>query len=350
MSVKAAVESGKFTVQNLTASINRIKTIRTRLAELGIFEEKGITTTHADIEFKDGKLTLVTEKERGEDGDSVDRGERDSHPVKAIHLPLLNKILADELQNVRAFGEEYANDEGGEQFDEVIAELHELQKESLELTLEMLRFGALRGKVYGAKGNLILDLFKLFGLDEAATQDVIDFDAPNGVRNALAEALRTSKKHQNGVKASRYVGLMSASFTDKMLEDEGFRKAFDRYKDSDHYRNNVREGFLWDGIYWEEHTEEKPDGTPFVDEGTALLIPVGNRGLFLTRFAPANYAETVNRKGLPFYSKGEPMKFDKGIEIEAQSNPINVCTSPLAVRHLSIKGLGETPAVKAKVK
>ncbi|MGL4505183.1 MAG: major capsid protein, partial [Aeromonas sobria] len=59
---------------------------------------------------------------------------------------------------------------------------------------------------------------------------------------------------------------------------------------------------------------------------------------------PANYNETINTKGLPFYAKGEVMRFDKGIDLEGQSNPLNVCTSPLAVRHLSIKAATKSAA------
>ncbi|MGL5285671.1 MAG: major capsid protein [Aeromonas sp.] len=337
MSVQKALESGKFTVQNLTAAINRTKTPKTRLAELGLFESKGITTTHADIEFKDGKLIIVSDKQRGEDGDKVDRADRDIKTVRAVHLPVVAELLADDLQDVRAFGEEYANDEGGERFDEVITELFEIQRQSLELTIEMMRFGALTGIVYGKAGNVILDMFALFGLDRADAIDVIDFTAAKGVRNQLAASLRTSKKHQAGVKATKYRALCSASFMDALLEDEGFRKAYDRYQDSAAFREDVRGGILWDGIVWEEHTEELPSGALFVPEGSALLVPENNKGLLLTRFAPANYNETVNTVGLPFYSQSEPMKFNKGLEIEAQSNPINVCTSPLAVRQLQIK-------------
>ncbi|MGL4504178.1 MAG: major capsid protein [Aeromonas sobria] len=343
MSVKAAVDSGKFTVQHLTAAINKSKVPRTRIAELGIFEEKGITTTHADIEFKDGKLIIVTEKERGQEGDKLDKADRTIKPFKCVHLPMSGSILADELQNVRSFGEEYADGEGGEQFDEVIDEEATRMKQSIELTIEMMRFGAISGKVLGKAGNTIHDFFKEFELNEADAVNVIDFSAKNGVRNQLAAALRDSKKHQAGVKATKYRALCSSSFMDALLEDEGFRKAYERYQDSVAFREDVRGGILWDGIVWEEHAEELPNGELMIPEGEARLIPENNKGLFITRFAPANYNETVNTKALPFYAKGEVMKFDKGIELEGQSNPLNVCTSPLAVRHLSIK-----TATKAK--
>lgn len=337
MSVKAAVEAGKFTVQNLTLAINKSKVAKRRLAQLALFEEKGITTTHCDIELKDGKLIIVTEKERGQEGDSLEKADRTIKSFKCLHLPVTGFINADDLQNVRAFGQEYDNDAGGEQWDEVVNEETTRMRQSLELTIEMMRMGAISGKVLGKAGNVIHDFFKEFELNEADAKNVIDFGAAKGVRNQISAALRESKKHQAGVKATRYRGLASAAFMDALLEDEGFRKAYDRYNDSAAFREDVRGGILWDGILWEEHTEELPDGTLMIPEGEARLIPENNAGLFVTRFAPANYAETVNTKGLPLYAKGEMTKFEKGVDLESQSNPLNVCTSPLAVRHLSIK-------------
>lgn len=337
MSIKAAADAGKFTVQNLTLAINKSKVAKTRIAELGIFEEKGVTTTSVDIEFKDGKLIIVGEKERGEQGDSLSKADRTIKPFKCVHLPVTGNIKADDLQDVRAFGEEFGNGTGGERWDEVISEETTRMRQSIELTIEMMRIGALKGQVIGKAGNVIHDLFAEFGVAEADAKNEIDFSAAKGVRNQLAEALRTSKKHQAGVKATNYRVLCSAVFMDKLLEDEGFRKAQERYQDSRAFREDVRSGIFWDGMFFEEHTEELPDGTLMIAEGAALLVPENNKGLLVTRFAPANYAETVNTMGLPLYSAGEMQDFNKGVDLEAQSNPLNVCTSPLAVRHLSIK-------------
>lgn len=335
MSVKAAVESGKFTLNHLTLAINKSKTPKTRLAQLGIFEEKGIHTTTADIEFKDGKLILVTEKARGEAGDTLDRPNRDIHTFRAIHLPVSGTLLADDLQDVRAFGAEFDNGQGGEQFDTVINEMVTRQRQSLELTLEMLRFGALRGKVLGKAGNVILDLFNTFGLTENANVDTIA-KTEHGYRNQFAKSLRESKVNQAGVKASRYRALCSASFMDALMTDTGFAKAYERYQDGAAFREDVRAGIMWDGILFEEHTEQYPNGDLMIPEGEALLIPENNAGLFVTRFCPANYNETVNTVGLPMYAKVDVMKFDKGLDTEAQMNPIVVNTSPLAVRVLKL--------------
>ena len=62
--------------------------------------------------------------------------------------------------------------------------------------------------------------------------------------------------------------------------------------------------------------------------------PLGVPDMFLTRFAPADYLETVRGIGLPYYTKTAPMRMNKGIQLESQSNPLNINTRPDAVIRL----------------
>jgi len=45
--------------------------------------------------------------------------------------------------------------------------------------------------------------------------------------------------------------------------------------------------------------------------------------------------ETVNTLGVPYYAKQEPRRMGKGIDLEAQSNPITLCTKPRAIIKLT---------------
>jgi len=65
------------------------------------------------------------------------------------------------------------------------------------------------------------------------------------------------------------------------------------------------------------------------------MVPEGVANLFITRFSPADYVEAANTIGLPYYAKQELMRMGKGVELEAQSNPITICTRPTAVIKLT---------------
>jgi hypothetical protein len=59
-------------------------------------------------------------------------------------------------------------------------------------------------------------------------------------------------------------------------------------------------------------------------------------GLFIERYAPADYEETVNTVGVPRYAKQYAMANGKGRNLEVQTNLIPICTQPLTLRRLTI--------------
>lgn len=330
MELQQALESEKFTVSNLTASINNVDLPPMRIAELGIFEERGIRTTTMSVEFKDGEIIIVPEKERGADGTHTEDRERKLFTFTAVHLPLEASIYADDIQNVRAFGSESEL----EQLDTLIADKHEDHRMSLDATIEYFRAGALTGKVLGAKGNVIVDLHATFGITPSQVTNEIDFTKP--LRSQILKAKTDSKKNQKGVKGRRYHALCSETYFAQLMDNDDFVKAFERSQEGAALRNDVSGGVEWQGVVWEQY-EDDINGKLIIPEGEARLFPTDKPKLFLTRFAPANYNETVNTIGLPYYSKSEPKRMGKGVDIESQSNVINICTNPLAVRRLTIK-------------
>lgn len=330
MELVQALESGKFTVSNLTVAINNITMPPMRIASMGLFEERGVRTTSVDVEFKDGEIIIVPEKERGADGTHAEDRKRKTFTFQAVHLPLEGSIYADDIQNTRAFGSETDL----EQLDTLIAEKHEEHRLSLDATIEYFRAGALTGKILGAKGNVIVDLHDVFGITQSEVTNEIDFTKP--LRSQLLKAKTDSKKNQKGIKGRRYHAFCSETFFAKLMDNDDFVKAFDRHQDSAALRDDVSDGIRWQGVTWEQY-EDDVNGELLIPEGEARLFPTDKPKLFLTRFAPANYNETVNTTGLPYYSKSEPKRMGKGVDIESQSNVINVCTNPLAVRRLVMK-------------
>lgn len=73
-----------------------------------------------------------------------------------------------------------------------------------------------------------------------------------------------------------------------------------------------------------------------MNDDEALLVPEGVPDLYISAFAPADYMETVNTQGIPYYSKLETLPFGKGVAGEAQSNPLHLCTRPRAQIRLTL--------------
>jgi len=130
--------------------------------------------------------------------------------------------------------------------------------------------------------------------------------------------------------AQMYTGIhcfCGADWFDALISHEYVKDAYHRFQDSVNLRNDPRKGFEFAGIMFEEY-RGSVGGVSFVDSSTAHFFPTGVSGLFKTWNAPADFIETVNTIGLPIYAKQERMKFDKGIEIHTQSNPLCLCNRP----------------------
>ncbi|MFN3562785.1 MAG: major capsid protein, partial [Chloroherpetonaceae bacterium] len=90
-------------------------------------------------------------------------------------------------------------------------------------------------------------------------------------------------------------------------------------------------GFVRGGVKFVQY----PGGvgnTDFIGTNDIHYVPLLNGipvpGLFEIYYAPADYAETVNTLGLPFYAKAELLQYGKGFALNAQSNPMPICTRP----------------------
>jgi hypothetical protein len=93
-------------------------------------------------------------------------------------------------------------------------------------------------------------------------------------------------------------------------------KAFENWQQGAVLINDVRRGFTFGGITFEEYRGQATDAN-----GTAPSLhrrrrspcfPLGTVDTFGTYFAPADFNETVNTLGQPLYAKQEPRKFDRG--------------------------------------
>ena len=154
------------------------------------------------------------------------------------------------------------------------------------------------------------------------------------VRNvrAFGSEMKLRRKVDQALGAQPYSGLRAfcgADFYDALVAHDYVKDAYHRYQDSALLRNDLRSGFRFGDIDWEEYRGQVGD-IPFIKSDEAYVIPEGT-GIFRTWFAPADFIETVNTIGLPRYAKQKIMDFDKGVQLHTQSNPLPICLKPRAV-------------------
>jgi hypothetical protein len=327
-----------FSLVSLTDSINQVPFIPGRLGQLGLFTEVPINTIVAMIEEQDGVLYLVENKKRGEAAQQNKTSKRKGRALPLTHLPVGDHILADEIQGVREFG----TTDQLKTMKNVINGRLVTMSNSLDATLEHHRIGAVKGEILDSDGSTVIcNLFTEFGVSQEAEVD-FDLDNANPTEGALLKkcsgVVRTIGDNLGNTPFVGVHCLCGDAFFDDLKAHKEVRESYKNTSMAEILRQGyvypnapdqkIYSAFEFGGIVFENY-RGKVGNVSFVDTNKCHLFPVGATGLFKTYFGPANYMETVNTLGLPKYAKIAPdMKFQKFVDIEAQSNPLSICTRP----------------------
>ena len=321
-----------FSVSQLTQTIVDIPRVPTQLGDEGLFREYGISTTTMLIERTGSKLALVPTAPRGGVGQTVGRDKRKMIPIAAVHLPQRDAILADEVQNVRAFGSE-TEVQTVQRL--VLGQLTKL-KSNLDLTLEYHRVGALKGLVLDANGeDVIYDLYSLFGM----TKPSLAFDINNSastvdLKQKCIDLKRLVRNALGGRSLQRVRVKASESWFDKFIGHNDMKSAWEAWNNGAFLRQDQSTtDFEFAGVVFQVYSGGTSAGD-FIPKDRAYAYPEGVPGMFQTAFAPGDYMSTVNTLGAPYYASQERLPHDKGVEIESQSNPITFNALPEAVIEL----------------
>lgn len=333
MSTMDIFTNDAFRTRELSEGINNIPNMWGRINELGLFTPKPLRTAAFMIESQNGKLVIVQSSERGTNVPALQRGKREIRDFRTPRFALESRITADDISGIRQFGSE---SELVQVIDEVLDRQVDLRS-NMDITREYLRAGALAGQVLDADGTVIVDLFSAFGV----TQKVIDFDLGTGATDHAGKAREVLNHIDRNMKGDVKTGvhaLCSQTFFDNLMSNDSFKDAHKYYTSTvEPLRDDVRGGVPWQGITWEQYLGEgevpQEDGTTqnksFIADGDVRFFPTGTRQSFRDYNAPADYMETVNTPGQPFYSKVMPdTKANRFVDVEGQMNTLPMCMRP----------------------
>ncbi|MBZ8133232.1 major capsid protein E [Afifella sp. IM 167] len=328
-------EGDAFSLVSLTASVNKRKYRPGQISAAGLFDESGVTTTTVYVEMKDGKLSLVEPTPRGGPGETVGGEDREAIPFKVPHYQRDDAIYADEVQNVRAFGEEDVL----ETVEDRVVEKAARHAQDLTMTLEHQRCGAIKGIVLTKNGTVVENLYTRFGISTPAAVS-LELDVDTTDVGTVFDAVRFSIEDSldepyDGLHVFTGRDLHTALWRHKSVKETLLSHA-----GAVELRMAVPDIFEFGGATWERYRTGAAAtadlGSPYIAANEARVVPVGVPELFLTRFAPADYEETVNTVGLPFYVQQTPKPNRKGRDLEVQMNAISLCTRPEVLRRLTL--------------
>jgi len=327
-----------FGIVRMTDAVNKQPFSPGRIGQMGLFQEQGIDTLDVAIEEKEGVLYLVPAKARGADPTQNTKEGRKLRVLRTVHLPVGDKLMADEVQGVRAFGSESVMETIAAKVNEKLGTM----AQSMEATHEFHRIGAIKGAVLDADGTTELyDLFDEFDITPYATVN-FDFDveaADEGQQRArCAGIVRNIAAALGATPFASVHAICGDNFFDDLLREPEVRNSYKNTSMAQVLRegyvlpngNLIHGVFEFGGIVWENYRGQI-GGVSFVNTESCHIFPVGVPGLFKTVFAPANYIDTVNTIGRPMYAKTTPDPKGRWVDIDVQSNPLTYCTRPKAL-------------------
>lgn len=334
MSIMNIFTQDAFSVMRLTDALREISYVPSLIGQMNLFQTVSIDTLDIAIEKdKAQNGMLIQASPRGGPGQTFGKNKRSLRTLRIPHFQVDDAINADEVQQVRAFGEEVAV----ERLQAKIAERAAEASQFFALTEEYHRINILKaGKLMDADGSVLFDYFTEFG-ETPATE--IDFDLDNATpaegvfRKKCAGVIRQMASILDGIPYTGIMALCGDSFFDDLIAHKEVRDTYKGYADAANLRaayvnggaTGLHGAFDFGGITWANY---RGGGSVGVDTNKCHLFPIGVPGLFRTVYGPADYIETVNTPGQRLYGKQWDMQNGKGVNLEFQMNALHYCTRP----------------------
>lgn len=317
-----------FTTTSLVAAINILPNNYGRLREMNLFPYSGVYSKTILVEEKNGVLNILKTMPWGSDGQKLNAGGRTVRSFQVPHIPAEDAILPDDFANIRAFGSENQT----MALVDVVNDRMQNGKNKMAITLEYLRMGALKGIIYDADGSVLYNLYEEFVIG----QKKIDFVLGTDTTNVKKKCLDTRRHIERNLKGEVMQGdphvLCDTEFFDALTGHTNVRSDYARWQDGAALRQDMRKGFPYGGLVFEEYnaTTQNAEGVVknFFDTKYGIAFPMGTMDTFKTFFAPADFLETAGTKGQEFYAKMEPRRFNRGMDLHMQSNPLPMCMRP----------------------
>jgi len=339
--------SDAFSVYNLTAAIQKVNPLRAIIGKLGLFREIPVPGTLIAVEESQGLRTLVPTTERGDKGIPSRDPKRVVTSFKVPHFQLDDSIMADDILNVRAFG---SNDP--EPAAEIVARKLQVMATSIEATREYCKHGAVQGSIIYPDDSVTatLDLYTAFGLTDKATDEiVVDFlfgTVTTDVLGTVIPQIRDGiELALGGEPYTGIVALCGRTFFRNLVGQATIKAAYAaqqaQYALKAVTQTPGQQGYpqvTLNGVTFIEYYNKVGTSSGEANDGTFQMVaeakafPVG-ADIFHSYVAPADVVEAQGTLGQPIYARQWLTTNGKAVNLEVQSNVLDVCTRLRALIH-----------------
>lgn len=327
MSVWDIVNQDPFHSTTLTYAMVKSNHVPMGLTARKLFSEDGVTGTDALIEELLEIVSQIPVKPRSAPGTVVTADKRKLRTILIPHLPQQGRITADEVRNLRQFGQEIAAETVQSYRD---AQIEKMRKK-IDYTIEAHRVLALKGSYMDANGD-VSSAFTFFGVTQvSAISLALNVDATK-LRKICSDIITAVEAELGDATYSEINVDCNPDLWGLLIDHPAVKETYLGYAGAAERAGQIMQSFVFGGIRWHRYRGDSAVG---MGTKSARAYPTGVDGMFLTRFAPSTWLDSVGGKGLPYYAKALETREGDAIEMLSQSNPLNICTRPNAVIELT---------------
>ena len=324
-----------FSMMSMTAAVDKVGYKPQLLGDLGVFDPVPVMTDKVWIEERGTEPALIQTSRRGAPPVRKGAEQRKVIGVEATRLAEADRVTADQIQGIRAFGQE-------SELQGVVNEVNRRQfllRRDMELTFENMRLGAVQGIVVDKDDTELFNWPTLLGQTIPAELD-FDLDAAtpgSGVlRKKCNEIKRSVLRGLKGLGGNQVsiMGLCGDAFWDDFTAHKEVRETFLQWQAAQDLRNlvgNVFSTFRFGEIDYANYRSTDDESTVAIGTDKCKFFPIG-AGIFQTAYAPAETFDFVNTPGQQLYTW---LVNDKDrnawVDVEMYSYPLHVCTMPQAL-------------------
>ncbi|MDX9819490.1 MAG: major capsid protein, partial [Desulfococcus multivorans] len=186
--------------------------------------------------------------------------------------------------------------------------------------------------IIDSDGSTLYNLYTEFGI----SQKTVNFALSTSGTNVAAKCREVTRHIEDNLKGEVMTEvrcLVDEGFFDALIAHASVKEVFLNHAAAiQTLGGDPRKKFPFGGITFEEYRGKATDmdGTTrqFIADDQGHAFPMGTMATFQTLYAPGDFLETVNTIGIPLYAKQEARKFNRGIDLHIQSNPLPICYRP----------------------
>lgn len=335
-------EDDAFSNVSLTDAMELIPYTPRVVGSMGLFSVKNPRTHTIYIERK-GQILSILETKPRYSGETTKRPatRRDLLPLLLPYIPYDDAVTAESVQGFRAFGYEDQLEIVSDTTNEKLTGL----RAGHELTWEWHRIGAIKGIILDGDPGMteLLNLFDAFNITQQEYYLELQGDGA-GLKADCLDIIAYIEDILGGEVYDHVHCLCGNTFFQQLVNNQEVKAA---YSEQTNYRWPVEQQgtgtqgrgssqVMFGDITFQNYRGKVGD-VSFIEPDEAHFFPMGVPDLFQVHYGPASTMSDANTPGRDIYVMQEQMKFDAGMELHTESNPLHICRRPA----LLVKGYAE---------